>query len=185
MLRSHAMTVGQLARRTGVQIKTLRTYEDLGFLSTPGASRSNYRLFGEEAVWCVQMVQGLRSPSTDPQRDSDSRHVLSEASCWTNPWRGLSPESRLRWPLCRRCVNASWNSRPPAPARQPTLLPQNWRSCWHEIHVRSAWHRVICLLTLSRGGSVYTALRLPKEGRKNQTEPGSCARFEDTGGLRQ
>ena len=61
MLRSHAMTVGQLARRTGVPIKALRTYEDLGFLSTLGRSQSNYRLFGEEAVRCVQMVQGLRS----------------------------------------------------------------------------------------------------------------------------
>ena len=61
MLRSHAMTVGQLARRTGVPIKALRTYEDLGFLSTLGRSQSNYRLFGEEAVRCVQVVQGLRS----------------------------------------------------------------------------------------------------------------------------
>src|SRR6266852_8563914 len=55
------MTVGQLARRTGVPIKVLRTYEDLGFLSTRGRSESNYRLFGEEAVRCVQVVQGLRS----------------------------------------------------------------------------------------------------------------------------
>ncbi len=61
MLRSHAMTVGQLARRTGVPIKALRTFEDLGFLSTLGRSESNYRLFGEEAVRCVQVVQGLRS----------------------------------------------------------------------------------------------------------------------------
>ena len=61
MLRSYAMTVGQLARRTGVPIIVLRTYEDLGFLSTLGRSQSNYRLFGEEAVWCVQVVQGLRS----------------------------------------------------------------------------------------------------------------------------
>ena len=61
MLRSHAMTVGQLARRTGVPIKVLRTYEDLGFLYTLGRSESNYRLFGEEAVRCVQVVQSLRS----------------------------------------------------------------------------------------------------------------------------
>jgi DNA-binding transcriptional MerR regulator len=26
-----------------------------------GRSESNYRLFGEEALWCVQVVQGLRS----------------------------------------------------------------------------------------------------------------------------
>ena len=61
MLRSHAMTIGQLSRRTGVPIKVLRKYEDLGFLYTLGRSESNYRLFGEEALWCVQVVQGLRS----------------------------------------------------------------------------------------------------------------------------
>lgn len=61
MLRSHAMTIGQLSRRTGVPIKTLREYERLGFLYTLGRSASNYRLFGDEALWCVQVVQGLRS----------------------------------------------------------------------------------------------------------------------------
>ena len=61
MLRSHAMTIGQLSRRTGVTIKALREYERLGFLYTLGRSEGNYRLFGEEAMWCVQVVQGLRS----------------------------------------------------------------------------------------------------------------------------
>jgi MerR family transcriptional regulator, copper efflux regulator len=61
MLRSNAMTIGQLSQRTGVPIKVLRHYEDLGFLYTRGRSESNYRLFGEEAVWCVQVIQGLRS----------------------------------------------------------------------------------------------------------------------------
>lgn len=61
MRRSHPMTIGQLSRRTGVPTKALRTYEALGFLYTLGRSESNYRLFGEEAVWCVQVVQGLRS----------------------------------------------------------------------------------------------------------------------------
>ncbi len=61
MLRSHAMTIGQLSRRTSVPIKILRTYEDLGVLYTLGRSESNYRLFGEETLWCVQVIQGLRS----------------------------------------------------------------------------------------------------------------------------
>jgi DNA-binding transcriptional MerR regulator len=55
------MTIGQLSRRTGVPIKVLREYEALGFLYTLGRSESNYRLFGEETLWCVQVVQGLRS----------------------------------------------------------------------------------------------------------------------------
>src|SRR5215472_16348678 len=61
MFWSNAMTIGQLSRLTGVPIKVLRDYEDLGFLYTLGRSESNYRLFGEEAVWCVQVIQGLRS----------------------------------------------------------------------------------------------------------------------------
>lgn len=61
MLRLHAMTIGQLSKLTGVPIKVLRTYEGLGFLSTRGRSESNYRLFGEETLRCVQGVQELRS----------------------------------------------------------------------------------------------------------------------------
>jgi MerR family copper efflux transcriptional regulator len=61
MLRSYAMTIGQLSKLSSVPIKVLRTYEDLGFLCTRGRSESNYRLFGEEALRCVQMVQSLRS----------------------------------------------------------------------------------------------------------------------------
>lgn len=55
-----AMTIGMLARRTGVPVKTLREYEDLGFIYTVGRSAGNYRLFGEEALWCVAVVSSLR-----------------------------------------------------------------------------------------------------------------------------
>jgi DNA-binding transcriptional MerR regulator len=55
------MTIGQLSQRTGVSIKALREYERLGFVYTLGRSPGNYRLFGEEALWCVRMIQGLRA----------------------------------------------------------------------------------------------------------------------------
>lgn len=61
MLRSNAMTIGQLSRRTDIPIKLLRTYEDLEFLLTRGRSEGNYRLFGEETLQCVQVVQHLRA----------------------------------------------------------------------------------------------------------------------------
>ena len=54
------MTIGRLSRRTGVPVKTLRVYEDLGFIYTVGRSEGNYRMFGEEALWCVGVVSGLR-----------------------------------------------------------------------------------------------------------------------------
>jgi len=55
------MTIGTLSRRTGIPVKTLRTYEDLGLVYTAGRSAGNYRLFDTEALWCVGVVSGLRS----------------------------------------------------------------------------------------------------------------------------
>lgn len=55
------MTIGALSEQTGVSVKILRTYEDLGLLSTLGRSPGNYRLFGQESTWCVAVVEELRS----------------------------------------------------------------------------------------------------------------------------
>jgi MerR family copper efflux transcriptional regulator len=55
------ITIGTLSRRTGVPVKALRAYEDMGLLYTVGRSPGNYRLFGEEALWCVGVVSGLRA----------------------------------------------------------------------------------------------------------------------------
>jgi MerR family transcriptional regulator, copper efflux regulator len=61
MGQSNAMTIGQLSRRTGVPIKALREYDRRGFVYTLGRSTGNYRLFAEEALWCVRVIQGLRA----------------------------------------------------------------------------------------------------------------------------
>ena len=54
------MTIGALSRRTGVPVKTLREYEDLGLIYTVGRSAGNYRLFDDEALWCVGVISTLR-----------------------------------------------------------------------------------------------------------------------------
>jgi DNA-binding transcriptional MerR regulator len=56
-----SMTIGRLARRTGVSIKTLREYERLGLIYTLGRSEGNYRLFDDSALWCVQFISTCRS----------------------------------------------------------------------------------------------------------------------------
>jgi DNA-binding transcriptional MerR regulator len=43
------MTIGALSRRTGIPVKALRTYEDMGLIYTVGRSPGNYRLFDDEA----------------------------------------------------------------------------------------------------------------------------------------
>ncbi len=58
--QSTVMTIGVLSRRTGVPVKALREYEDLGLIYTVGRSAGNYRLFDDEALWCVAVIGILR-----------------------------------------------------------------------------------------------------------------------------
>ena len=54
------LTIGDLARRTGVPIKTLRFYSDEGLLPPAERTRSRYRLYGEEAIARLDLVRTLR-----------------------------------------------------------------------------------------------------------------------------
>lgn len=55
------LTIGGLSRQTGVPVRVLREYEDLGLIYTVGRSAGNYRLFDAEALWCVGVVGALRA----------------------------------------------------------------------------------------------------------------------------
>jgi MerR family copper efflux transcriptional regulator len=55
------MTVGELSRRTGLSIKSIRQYEALGLIYSAGRSPGNYRLFDESALWCAKVIVTLRS----------------------------------------------------------------------------------------------------------------------------
>jgi MerR family copper efflux transcriptional regulator len=55
------MTVGELSRRTGIPLRALRRYEQLGLIYTVGRSPANYRLFDESALWCIQVIHDLRA----------------------------------------------------------------------------------------------------------------------------
>jgi DNA-binding transcriptional MerR regulator len=58
---SKPMTIGQLARRSGVSIRALRELDGMKLVYGLGRSGSNYRLFDESALWCLQMIGSLRS----------------------------------------------------------------------------------------------------------------------------
>jgi len=55
------MTIGTLSRRTGVPVKTLREYEDLGLIYTVGRSNGNYRLFSGGLPWLASPSSRQRS----------------------------------------------------------------------------------------------------------------------------
>ncbi len=58
---SGLMTVGELARRTGLSHKAIRELEGRGLIYSAGRSESNYRLFDQTALWCVGAVGEMRS----------------------------------------------------------------------------------------------------------------------------
>lgn len=55
------MRIGELARRTGTQVETLRYYEREGLLTEPARSDGNYRLYGPEHLEQVQFIRHCRS----------------------------------------------------------------------------------------------------------------------------
>ncbi len=54
------MRIGELSKRSGMSIRLLRHYEEMGLIYTAGRSTGNYRLFDEEALWCVAVIRSLR-----------------------------------------------------------------------------------------------------------------------------
>jgi DNA-binding transcriptional MerR regulator len=54
------LTIGELSRRTGVPVKTLRFYSDEGLLPPAERSPSGYRLYAEEHVLRIDLIRTLR-----------------------------------------------------------------------------------------------------------------------------
>lgn len=56
-MKSSTMTIGELAKQTGVGIETIRFYERRGLLPCPARRNSGYRQFGPEAVARMQFIR--------------------------------------------------------------------------------------------------------------------------------
>lgn len=54
------LTIGELSRRTGVSVKTIRFYSDEGLVPPAARTRSGYRLYEEEHVLRIDLVRRLR-----------------------------------------------------------------------------------------------------------------------------
>jgi len=55
------LKIGELARRTGLQIETIRYYEREGLLPAPARSAGNYRLYGPAHAERLQFIRHCRS----------------------------------------------------------------------------------------------------------------------------
>lgn len=51
------MNIGEVARRTGLGIETLRFYERSGLLTQPARTEGGYRIYGAEALDTVEFIK--------------------------------------------------------------------------------------------------------------------------------
>lgn len=55
------LTIGKLAKRTGVSTDTIRFYERCGLIETAARSESNYRLYNEEDALRLRFIRRAKS----------------------------------------------------------------------------------------------------------------------------
>jgi len=77
------MKIGELARRTGCGIETIRYYERIGILPPPWRSVSNYRHYGETDVERLVFIRNCRSldMTLDEVQELLRAREASEESC--------------------------------------------------------------------------------------------------------
>ncbi|MEV3933706.1 MerR family transcriptional regulator [Streptomyces sp. NPDC053728] len=76
-------SIGELARRTGTTVKTVRFYSDCGLVPPADRSPSGYRLYGDDAVARLDLVRTLRELGLDLasiRRVVDREVTLPEAA---------------------------------------------------------------------------------------------------------
>lgn len=60
MMAEPTLAIGAVARLTGMPIKTIRYYGDIGLLPPTEVTDAGYRRYGAEAVWRLELIRALR-----------------------------------------------------------------------------------------------------------------------------
>jgi DNA-binding transcriptional MerR regulator len=58
---ARALSIGQVAKATGVAAKTIRYYEEIGVLPTPGRTAAGYRQYDQPGVQRLHFIRRARS----------------------------------------------------------------------------------------------------------------------------
>src|SRR6266498_2017614 len=64
---AHALTIGQVAKATGVATKTIRYYEEIGVLPRPRRTPAGYRQYDPPSVERLRFIRRARGADADPR----------------------------------------------------------------------------------------------------------------------
>ena len=137
-MRFEALKVGELARRTGLTVRTLHHYDEIGLLKPSLHTESGHRLYTAGDVARLQQVISLRQLgfSLEEVRDCLDRPGLLAAGGDRPPRRPPAGTDRV----AAETVRAARSDRRPASARRgrsPPRVPPNDRG---DDHDREALH---------------------------------------------
>ena len=77
------LTVGEVGRRTGLSRKALRLYEDIGLVEPEDRTDAGYRLYGEEALRRIELVNRAKMLGLSLTEAKEFLHV-AEGCCGDN-----------------------------------------------------------------------------------------------------
>ena len=60
MFMAKQLTIGEVAKRTGLSTKTIRFYEEEGCIPAVGRNDAGYRQYSEGDVWRLRLVKHIR-----------------------------------------------------------------------------------------------------------------------------
>src|SRR4051794_18320054 len=103
-MRFDALRVGELASRTGLSIRTLHHYDEIGLLKPSRHSEAGYRLYTSDDVARLQQVLSLRQLgfSLEEIRDCLDRRGFSPLELIRYHIGRLREQVDLQRELCRR-----------------------------------------------------------------------------------
>lgn len=60
-MKEKTLFIGQVARQTGINPKTIRYYEEIGLLPRPRRGDNNYRVYSEDTVIRIKFIKKAKS----------------------------------------------------------------------------------------------------------------------------
>lgn len=136
MVRSSLQRIGEVARRSGLTVKTIRFYSDQGLIEPRSRSEGGYRLYGEEVHDELALIRTLRALDISLAETAELLRARRSGLCTCSSLQGtirrrmaaiqhtISDLERLRGELARMLGNwEDCGGRKPAPADPPGCEP--------------------------------------------------------------
>jgi DNA-binding transcriptional MerR regulator len=121
-MRPPPWKVGELAKRTGVSVRALHHYDEIGLLSPSHRSESGYRLYTEIDVARLQQIRSLRALgfSLEEARDFLKRPEVTPDRVLGLHIAHLKEQIAVQQGLCDRLegVARRWRSNEPVPTEE-------------------------------------------------------------------